>query len=484
MEGIEDRIAGATTLLRASRGTPEFARVSQLQAECISAQCDGVVLSADNVAKLADLICEVPWASSEHRKHALTAVSQRNGPSRAKLQDYEGILKFIPDRIWGILRAPESDLITKLGVLVDYSIALGLRNPSEPTFATMTSLLLVCDQGSEAAQALPPQQVRDLFSHLKKEFRKRALKANVVECIPALPENVASFAEKFPLTFQRAVGPRGSFAKAPFSALDVIAVRNKVSMRQRGGAAQSLQPAAAATAAVNNPAAMLSAMLAFAQHFAPQFQPQVAADPIDLRILGGAPSLAIANSPLVRFGSNSSLDASPARLGRLALGPPSTTTARTTTATATTAALPWSEEGRGTTRQGDTDGEGDTDGKDDGDDDKDDEDEGDAEGDEQPQRKAPRLSVDEAAAKIMDSMKAREVLKRPAAAGAGKSKAGAGESKPPSWTNERSRSQILYRSGNKGSGQSRVFKYTDKKTMAAAIKQASDLVKAELARRG
>lgn len=55
--------------------------------------------------------------------------------------------------------------------------------------------------------------------------------------------------------------------------------------------------------------------------------------------------------------------------------------------------------------------------------------------------------------------------------------------KKPSWSNEKSRSQIMFRTGRCGPGQTAALKYSDKKTEAAAIKKARDMVAAELARR-
>lgn len=124
-----------------------------------------------------------------------------------------------------------------------------------------------------------------------------------------------------------------------------------------------------------------------------------------------------------------------------------------------------------------------------------------------PPAKKTKQSVEDAAAKILRCMtcksSSKEAMKRPAAAptklpAAGdpkqkalkqkaipaKTAAKSSDGAPPSYSAERSRSQVLYRSGLKGSGQSKVFKYSDDASMKKAIKEAEKMVAAECARRG
>ena len=56
--------------------------------------------------------------------------------------------------------------------------------------------------------------------------------------------------------------------------------------------------------------------------------------------------------------------------------------------------------------------------------------------------------------------------------------------KPPSCTNERSRSQVLFRSGLVGKGQSEIRRYTDKASEVAAVKWGQAQVREERRRRG
>eukprot|EP00969_Alexandrium_andersonii_P329839 14576149-Alexandrium_andersonii.AAC.1 len=124
------------------------------------------------------------------------------------------------------------------------------------------------------------------------------------------------------------------------------------------------------------------------------------------------------------------------------------------------------------------------------------------EAEEEPPRKQARArapakpSVEEATERVLKAMSCRRqskaaakearakegeekgLMKRPAACGT------ASGEKPPSLTDERSRSQILFRTGCSGPGQSVVIKYTDERSKQSAIAKATAMVKKERQRRG
>ena len=74
---------------------------------------------------------------------------------------------------------------------------------------------------------------------------------------------------------------------------------------------------------------------------------------------------------------------------------------------------------------------------------------------------------------------AATAMKRPAAAATGKPD----KSSSPLFSVEASRSQVLYRSGLLGKGQTKVFKYSNEKEKKRALARAEALVVAEKRRR-
>ena len=114
-----------------------------------------------------------------------------------------------------------------------------------------------------------------------------------------------------------------------------------------------------------------------------------------------------------------------------------------------------------------------------------------------PPKKKPKQTVEEAAAKILTCMATKADVKvsmkrlaaaisptptpkpKPAKKLAEVSVGGA----RPSVSIEKSRSQVLYRSGLKGPGQSKVFKYTDAASKAKALREAKNMAEVESKRR-
>ena len=107
--------------------------------------------------------------------------------------------------------------------------------------------------------------------------------------------------------------------------------------------------------------------------------------------------------------------------------------------------------------------------------------------------KRPAKSVEEATSEILQAMGARGSRKDKSHSRKDKSNKCVKSIKTdrivkqepnPSWSNERSRSQVLFRTGLKGPGQSSTIKYSNKATEVKAIKEAKRKVDAEMIRRG
>ena len=86
----------------------------------------------------------------------------RARPTRAKLQDFRHICNYFSERQWSLLH---SDLGCphKVRLVCEQAVSLGLRNPSEPTTAAITSFLLVLVEGASKAKAMPETQKSDFF---------------------------------------------------------------------------------------------------------------------------------------------------------------------------------------------------------------------------------------------------------------------------------------------------------------------------------
>jgi len=474
MQMLAGRMDCVAKLLRGAERSPDYVVQSQAQSACLAALAGKTNLSGPDRIALAGRAGQISWATAEDRSLVLEALSaafpERH---RSQMQDFEAVLNYLPTKLWSTLKG-DGDLLVKVRALLDHCVALGLRHPTEPTMATLTSLLLVCHEGVEAGRSLQPGYLRDALLRVKGAFKQRVRDVAALEVFTQLPPDVAEFQRDCPRLFSRA------FAEGPplpcqAHIVDVTLVRSGIAMRRsKAGSSLVLAPP---QHAATQPAAM---MQTFMQQMAQMFFQQ---NPV-------APAMRLGNGAALRLVSEAMPARAPAApLELLAppalLAPPPLTPASPALAPETTEAP--SDEARVQTL--------------------------DVTPVSTPKRK---LSVDDAARAVMGALAAKAGKRAAAETSAGatsaekkaksaspghKSAKGAEaksghktakvvekhtekkSEKKPSWSNEKSRSQIMFRTGRCGPGQTAALKYSDKKTEAAAIKKAKDMVAAELARR-
>lgn len=221
-------------MLLDARSTPDYAVMSSAQSECLASLAGKATLTGADRIKLAGCAGVIPWATPADRTAVLDALSA-DFPERrrVKQQDFDAILNYLPAKLWSDLQG-SADLMQKGRLLIDHCIAMGLMHPSEPTYATLTSLLMVCHSGVEGARNLQPGYLRDVLLHVKGTFKTRAKRAPSLELVLQLPQEVAEFHDKFPRLYARAFAS-GPPAPSAVHVIDVSVVRGCIQMRCRKG---------------------------------------------------------------------------------------------------------------------------------------------------------------------------------------------------------------------------------------------------------
>ena len=453
------RLRGIQTLLETAAAEDRIA-ISKNQFDVVHHMMQGMSVSADRVGEVAAAISSVPWATASEATVLLQAVgSMVSGrTARTALQDFELVCSFLSEPMWDMLLG-SNDFFAKADGLIEHFSRLGLRNPTERSVANLTSLLLfACEQ--HRAKSLSPQHVRDTFLHFKGMLKKKLSKlpSAVAKLGPSPIDFRANHPDVYDAVFNRfpPVEPR----------IDPVAVYTlgaSVKMRDRSsGASSSLSMSSAVPNDMQlmfqhmMTSTMRSMMGGMRQNDVPLtfFKP-----PRGMKVLtagetaGHSPmtphhdAVAVAKSHSPAAGhdhpQNSSGTSSPAM-------PPASPLAASTPSIVTAPAAPT------------------------------------------PTSPVVKKSVDEAAAAILAAMgkkkKAgeKDILKRPAAAMVGGSldDDGHDSGRPPIFSIEASRSQVLFRTGLTGKNQSKVFKYTNAASKAKAIAEAQKMVKAEKLRRG
>lgn len=447
MASVLERLVAAKHLLASADG--DRTGVSKCQSDAVLALMQTTTVAAEDVGSIAAAVSEVSWATSSELSALLAAVGgmvKTPKKARVQMQDFEQVCAFLTQPLWELLLG-SSDFFVKAEAAIEHFISLGLRNPSERSVANLTSLILLCCEG-EAAKAMSTQQLRDTFLHMKAMIKRRLPKT--ASDVQRLGSSPAEFSVSHPAIYKRV------FSEFPpvASRVDAFAVYtmggSSIKMRDRGSASSS---SSMRVGAVNDMQGMMQQ--AFVMAMQSMVRPQLAQH-VPLTIFKGG------HSTRMLFDRRPSEHA---LLSEGSLASASEACAEAQSANFVAAAA---TEGKPVAIVGDT-----------------------------PvppslpiAKPLPkRLSVDEAAAAVLKAMGKKSedavnrVVKRPAAACAASGTAEWG-SKPPIVSIEASRSQVLYRSGLRGKGQSKTFKYTDAKSKKVAIAKANEMVVAEKRRRG
>ena len=530
---LVERLDCAIALLGASQGAADFAQISAGQSAVILALLSGATLQDGDKVDVAERIGRCSWATPEEKAslmEALRSSSSGRGSSSKKglkYQDFRPMDCYLTARRWGRLLDQERNPELKLAELVDLMGSLGMRQASEPTFAKLTALYALCSEGVDQAKIMNKDSLDLLYQHVKKVFRDR-VKGEPIEKIDELPLSPAEFRDKHPRTYA-AVFVDEEPVPSPIRPLDLLAVCNHIALRDRkgknkpGGTHTDVQMLQGMPADPRQMFQQMQQMMVFMGNCMSQMsggrQPGVGCH---IEMLGhGRPSphsslvgpmssvSAAVGSPfgLPPFGFGGGAPggpapppAVPAPTPALPGGPASSVAhegptptpavphdgSKTTTSAAAEEVMPSGAD----TQSGATTVE---------------------------TTKLPKKSVDEACSVILGALRSKQkaasenCLKRPAAAtpNAGlvkptkcaktetgaKAKAEKGcklekdampdkKGEKPTFSVERSRSQVLFRTGLRGAGQSTRLPFANDKEEAQAIKKAKSMVSAEKVRRG
>ena len=145
--GLLQRLDAAEAALITAKETAAHASVSRGQSDLVMALLGECQVSFEGLGLIAERIGRCPWATPDEKEGLLKAlglaVAVGKSP-RAKQQNYEHLGNYFMPSQWEVLLGSEHDYGTKLAILAEHAFCLGLRNPTEPTAARITGLLLLC----------------------------------------------------------------------------------------------------------------------------------------------------------------------------------------------------------------------------------------------------------------------------------------------------------------------------------------------------
>ena len=189
------RLGAARLVLQEAVGSSTHSAVSALQRDALLDLLGKCSLSAEGRATLGEEVVKLPWAGTDVSA-VLSAVTGSNGskvPKRRRIaQSYQSILNYLTSDEWQIL-LEQNPSDVKLHVLLGAAIGLGLRCPSEPCLKFLAAAWMCLDKDEASLKRLPCTQKHVLFQHVKAEFKRLTYKiADPHEHLDRLPESPVS----------------------------------------------------------------------------------------------------------------------------------------------------------------------------------------------------------------------------------------------------------------------------------------------------
>ena len=135
------RVEIARGILERARGTPTYNTQSAEQAAILAHNLVEHHLHGADVVDISVKIAQLPWACPRDcdavmapLRGAVSKVSDRWSP-----QDYTMFMRYLPASQWLLQRSGDMDDYGCCSKLFQFLKGLGLKYPSEPTFAAMTA---------------------------------------------------------------------------------------------------------------------------------------------------------------------------------------------------------------------------------------------------------------------------------------------------------------------------------------------------------
>lgn len=161
-------------LLAAVQGQPCWPDVSSKQAQALLAQLRKQPVSIEQAAELATKVGAMSWAPGDCNK-MLNRIGAMSGEAavpglivRRKQQNFENIGFYLSQQNWADMAQNEP---TAVDTIAACAVALGLRNPTEPTIQRITALFLLCVEGQASTLSMQPAQLHEFFKMVKRQSK-------------------------------------------------------------------------------------------------------------------------------------------------------------------------------------------------------------------------------------------------------------------------------------------------------------------------
>ena len=198
---LVEHVQAIKTLLAAVIGTPSYQKTLESQANALSNAFESSTFSLLDAAAIAEELKALP----QQQQIELTAKLMDRVGSPAKpasagrlaLQDFTNFCHYLTESTWAKLQSDELPH-GKLEILLLAAVRVGLRNPSETSVQHLCAMHLLMSEGKSKSMQLTPAVKLECARNLKAKFKSilaRMTPALPTDYVLRLPVSVVEFAE-------------------------------------------------------------------------------------------------------------------------------------------------------------------------------------------------------------------------------------------------------------------------------------------------
>lgn len=197
---LVQHLQAVKTLLAAVIGTVSYQKT--LESQC-SALSNAIAMETFTVLEAAAIVEELRALPQQQQTELTGKLMDRVGSlakpasARLALQDYSNFCHYLTQTQWETLQGDELPH-GKLELLLLAAVRVGLRNPSETTTQHLCSMHLILSEGKSKSMQLTPSVKLECARNLKAKFKSILSRMSVglpTEYIPRLPVSVIEFAQ-------------------------------------------------------------------------------------------------------------------------------------------------------------------------------------------------------------------------------------------------------------------------------------------------
>ena len=202
-----DRLEALTGFLQSVLGTSSFERVKLQQLQAVKKIICCSTLTLEQAADCNKKLRQQPWSDGERAElFELVASRINQGPaaaarSRSGMQDYASLPEYFSKAQWEQLTDTSTNASTKMEQLLLHVCKLGCERPSESTSQLVAAIFLFISEGLDGSRKLLPSIKLETLKTIKRQHKrifKLACNAEAADGPDILPRNWQEFKLSFP----------------------------------------------------------------------------------------------------------------------------------------------------------------------------------------------------------------------------------------------------------------------------------------------